>query len=581
MTNIATARNPFTSEDSLTFGDMIARIDADIELDSRQKREIASALRQVPKWLNRLADEVPANAAFLRKALGTFHVHHANISKRRFQNVVSHVRFALKRCGVVLDEQTYLAEFTPEWQALWDHLDGQTYYRSGLSRFFRFASAQRIAPEEVNQTTLDAFLLALEAEAIIKNPRTQHQTTGRLWNACVESIQGWPQIYIEVPRYSKAYTLKLEEFPESFLDDVRAYLGRLSHSDLFDLSGPKRALRPKTIALRGMQIRQLAAALIHDGMELDDITSLAVIVEHYEVALKWLVSRNGGETSGMIAGIAACLLAIARHHVKAEPVCLDALARLTSNLTPECRGLTPKNRERLQQVDDKRNVGLLLWYGRGELARVRKADNGTRQFAVQASIAIAVEILIHAPMRIGNLAGLSLDRHFRWEKAGRQGCLSISIDGSEVKNREDLHYILPVDVSEMVRQYIDTFRPRLGAADNSYLFPGRGDQPKRSDTLSKQIKRALWDHCGLEINPHLIRHIVAKITVEATPGNYEGAARLLGHRTANTTYVHYEGSEQKLANAHFHQVLIEQRGFENPALRPGRALRRNTSRRRK
>ena len=154
MTNIATARNPFTSEDSLTFGDMIARIDADIELGSRQKREIASALRQVPKWLNRLADEVPANAAFLRKALGTFHVHHANISKRRFQNVVSHVRFALKRCGVVLDEQTYLAEFTPEWQALWDHLDGQTYYRSGLSRFFRFASAQRIAPEEVNQTTL-------------------------------------------------------------------------------------------------------------------------------------------------------------------------------------------------------------------------------------------------------------------------------------------------------------------------------------------------------------------------------------------------------------------------------------------
>ena len=581
MTNVATARNPFTGEDSLTFGDLIARIDADVELGSRRKREIASALRQVPKWLNRLADEVPANAAFLRKALGTFHVHHANISKRRFQNVVSQVKFALKRCGVILDERTYLAEFTPVWQALWDHLDGQKYYRCGLSRFFRFASAQRIAPEEVNQTIFDAFLLALEAEAVIKNPRTQHQTACRLWNACVESIQGWPQVCVEVPRYSETYTLRLEEFSESFQDDVRVYLDRLAHSDLFDLSGPKRALRPKTIAARRMQIRQLASALIHDGMDLDDITSLAVILEHYEVALKWLVSRNGGETSGMIAGIAACVLAIARHHVKAAPGCLDALARLTSKLTPECRGLTPKNRKRLQQVDDKRNVGLLLWYGRGELARIRKADNGTRQFAVQASIAIAVEILIHAPMRIGNLAGLSLDRHCRWEKAGRQGCLSISIDGSEVKNRENLEYTLPADLSEMVKQYIDTFRPRLGAADNSHLFPGRGDQPKRSDTLSKQIKRALWDQCGLEINPHLFRHIVAKITLEATPGNYEEAARLLGHRSTSTTYVYYEGSEQKLANAHFHQVLIEQRGLENPALRPGRALRRNTSRRRK
>ena len=295
------------------------------------------------------------------------------------------------------------------------------------------------------------------------------------------------------------------------------------------------------------------------------------------VALRWFVNRNGGETSGMIAGMAACLLAIARYHVKAEPGRLNELARLTSNLTPECSGLTANNRKRLQQFDDDRNVRLLLWFGRSDLTRIRKADTGTRLFAVQASIALAVELLLHAPMRISNLASPSLERHLRWEKAGRQGRLAIAIDGSEVKNREDLHYILPTDVSTMVRQYLITYRPRLAPASNTYLFPGRGDQPKRSDSLSKQMRRALWDRCGLEVNPHLIRHIVAKMTVEATPGNYEGAARLLGHRTANTTYIHYEGSEQKSANAHFHQVLIDQRGFENPALRPSRALRRNTS----
>ena len=235
--------------------------------------------------------------------------------------------------------------------------------------------------------------------------------------------------------------------------------------------------------------RQLGSALIHDGMDVEDITALAVIVEHYEAALKWLVNRNGGETSGMIAGISACLLAIAKYHVKAKPEHLDALARLTSNLTPELRGLTPKNRNRLQQFDDGRKVRLLLWFGRGEFARIEKADNGKRLSAVQASIALAVEILLHSPMRISNLAGLSLDRHLRWEKAGRRGCLAISIDGSEVKNRVDLSCVLPNDVSELVRQYLVTFRPRLVTSDNGYLFPGRGDQPKRSDTLSKQIKR--------------------------------------------------------------------------------------------
>ena len=63
---------------------------------------------------------------------------------------------------------------------------------------------------------------------------------------------------------------------------MEAYLARLAHADLFDLAGPKRALRPKTIASRRMQLRQLASALIHDGMDLSDLTSLAVIVENNE-----------------------------------------------------------------------------------------------------------------------------------------------------------------------------------------------------------------------------------------------------------------------------------------------------------
>ena len=581
MTNHSKVRNPFTSPDTPTFADLIVRIDGDRGLNCSKKRQVSSALRKVADWIDKLPHEVPASATYLRRALTNFHPQQAGVTRKRVQNATSDVKFAMRHCGVVLNEATYLAALTPEWQALWDLLDGLKYYRSGLSRFMRFVSAQRITPEDVTQATFDAFLLAVEAEAITKNPRTQHQTACRLWNKCATTIQGWPQACIEVPRYRQTYTLKLEEFPESFQVDVEAYLARLAHADLFDLSGPKRALRPKTIACRRMHIRQLGSALIHDGMDVEDITALAVIVEHYEAALKWLVNRNGGETSGMIAGIAACLLAIAKYHVKAKPEHLDALARLTSNLTPELRGLTPKNRNRLQQFDDGRKVRLLLWFGRGEFARIRKADNGKRLSAVQASIALAVEILLHAPMRISNLAGLSLDRHLRWEKAGRQGCLAISIDGSEVKNRVDLHCVLPNDVSEMVRQYLVTFRPRLVTSDNGYLFPGRGDQPKRSDTLSKQIKRALWQHRRLEVNPHLIRHIVAKITVETTPGNYEDAARLLGHRTTNTTYVHYEGSEQKIANAHFHEVLMEQRGFTNPAPRSGRALRRNTSRRRK
>ena len=139
------------------------------------------------------------SAAFLRKALETFHWEHVPIEKRRYQNVISKVRFVFKHCGVVLNDRMYLAKFTPAWQSLWDHLEGLKYYRTGLSRFFHFCSAQRVVPEDVNDLTFESFLLALEAEAITKNPRTQHQTACRLWNKCADSIQGWPQVYIDLP----------------------------------------------------------------------------------------------------------------------------------------------------------------------------------------------------------------------------------------------------------------------------------------------------------------------------------------------------------------------------------------------
>ncbi len=578
MANADKIRNPFTSADSLTFRDLIDRVDADMELGSRQKREIASALRQIPKWLCRLPDEVPANAAFLRKALENFHWKHVPIRKRRYQNVVSQVRFALKHCGVVLSEQMYLAEFTPEWQALWDHLDGEKYYRSGLSRFFRFCSAQRIGPEDVDDLTLESFLLALEAEAITKKPRIQHQTACRVWNKCADSFRGWPQQRVTVPVYGEFYTEKLEAFPKSFQDDLGRYIDRLTDVDPFDEDCPPRALKPRSIQALKMQVRQLAAGLTHQGHDIEDITSLAYLVEHYELALRWHLGRNENHTSGQIAGMADCLRNIAKYHVKVPEAVLKKIGRVQSKLARKTTGLTEKNHERLKQFDNPGNIQKLLWFGKTEFDKAIKTDNGSRQQALDASLGLAVELLLHAPMRINNLANLKLGKHLHWEKSGRKGRLSISISGHEVKNGEGLNFPFPEAVSNMVRIYLERFRPRLFTGRNDYLFPSRNGEAKHPDTLSKQISKRIWDRCGLRMNPHLVRHFVAKQVVEATPGNYEGARRILAHKDSNTTYQNYEGCETKSAVEHWHDLLVSKRGFVGPAKPDGlsdtRAMRR-------
>lgn len=582
MVNIGKVRNPFTSTDSLTFGDLIGRIEADAELSSREKRETLSALRQIPKWQNRLADEIPANASFLRKAMETFHPDHAGISKRRVQNVISKVKFAFKRCGIVLSEKMYLADFTPEWQKLWDDLEGQKYYRTGLSRFFRFCSAQRISPQSVDDRCFESFLLALEAEAITKDPRTQHQTACRLWNKCVESIERWPKHPVNVPIYGDFYTEPLKAFPKAFQEDLGRYVDRLIHSDPLDEEGPPKALKPRSIESLRMKVRQLAAGLIHQGHPIEQITSLSYLVEHYQSALRWHLERNGNETSGQIAGMADCIRSIAKYHVRVPDDVLIKIEKARGRLTQGTTGLTDKNRERLSQFDNPKNVQKLLWFGKMEFDKAVKRDDGNRHVALDASLALAVELLIHAPMRIDNLASLRLDRHLRWEKAGCKGQLSISIPGQDVKNGEPLHFPFPPQVSSMVQTYLERFRPRLYKGQNEYLFPGRDGKSKRSDTLSKQIGKRIWNHSGLRVNPHLLRHFVAKQVVEATPGNYEGARRLLGHKDSNTTYKHYEGMETKPAVEHWHELLTAKRGFVEMAMEDclidTRVLRRQSKR---
>ena len=317
-----------------------------------------------------------------------FHPDHAGISKRRYQNVVSQVKFVFKHCGVVLNEQMYLAEFTPPWQALWDLLDGDKYYRTGLSRFFRFGSAQRIRPDVVNDVILESFRQALESEAITKNPRIQHQTACRLWNTCADSIQGWPQRPVIVPVYGEFYTERLEAFPKSFQVDVANLIDRFTHPDPLDEEGPPRALKPRTITSLKMKIRQLAAGLIHQGHVIEDITSLAYLVEHYQPALKWHLERNDNNTSGQIAGLADCIRSIAKFHVKVREDVLKKIEGVRSRLTQETTGLTEKNRDRLRQFDNPKNVQKVYWFGKTAFSQAVKRDDGSRQIAHEASLAL-------------------------------------------------------------------------------------------------------------------------------------------------------------------------------------------------
>ena len=74
----------------------------------------------------------------------------------------------------------------------------------------------------------------------------------------------------------------------------------------------------------------------------------------------------------------------------------------------------------------------------------------------------------------------------------------------------------------------------------------------RNDFTEVMRKRA-----GLVMNPHFVRHTVAKIVVERDPSLYAGISRQLGHKRMDMTMEHYLGTETHASGRHINKLLCQ------------------------
>lgn len=130
------------------------------------------------------------------------------------------------------------------------------------------------------------------------------------------------------------------------------------------------------------------------------------------------------------------------------------------------------------------------------------------------------------------------------------------VPAHRTKGSRVLEYELNAEVTALLQHHIATFRPLLPGADGPCLFPGPDGRPRSKTALSDGICRGMR-RAGLEMNPHLFRHAIAKIAVEADPGAYLAVSRVLGHTTLDTTMGHYLGTESKAAGRHVDRLLSE------------------------
>src|SRR5262249_307951 len=148
------------------------------------------------------------------------------------------------------------------------------------SRLMAFASVEGITPQRVD----DAFVTTFQA-AILESgevPRPEQHIRGAMWtwNRLAEQLPelGLTPLTIPARRYPR-WTIEPTQFPASFQKEVDGRIERLSKVDPEAEDGHVRALRPTSLLFHRHNLYKAASALVLTGRPIDDVTSLATLVE--------------------------------------------------------------------------------------------------------------------------------------------------------------------------------------------------------------------------------------------------------------------------------------------------------------
>ncbi len=527
--------------------------------------ERVSALRMLGKILEKSLVAIPAAPRPLGALIDAASPMLAGVLPQRWRNIRSLVRTSLRMAGVEVMAGRHDQHLSPKWHELAEHLPTRRM-RIGLSRLISYLSAHAIEPGDVDATVLGEFQVAFLDTSIGRGPTARFNTLVRIWNEAVQADIGWPTEPMTLIADERRYALAWGDLPASFAADTAAYLDRSCDPDPFATHSLK-PLRPETVKQRRALLQRLASALLETGFKAENLTGLAVLAEpeNAKTALRHLMIRSGGKPLPTHAAMAYTLLLIAKQWVKAPPAQVDELRRMTATLRTPQRGITAKNRGRLRQLDVAGNVHALLNMPRRVATSARSHDDGERQTAVRLMRALAIEILLVAPMRIRNLVELEVDRHLVRIRRGKEVQWRIVIPPEEVKNGVPIEAPLPPETVALLTVYMDRYRARVCDAAGLYLFPGDAGGSRNPSSFGESLKKFVRRETGLLINVHLFRHVAGKLYLASNPSGIEVVRRMLGHTNSSTTLKAYAELQADAAFADYDRTL--------GALRDGRDTR--------
>jgi integrase len=552
----ARTRVPVAPTRPTTLADLLPALDATTGLSDTRLRDLRSSVKRVALLLGDNAGRIPLDLPAISAKLAAITPAVSGLSVKTFSNIRTNLLAAIKASGLKSAGPSARTPLSPTWKKLFAKLRARRAHL-GLSRLARHASAQGIAPEQINDAVIEAFITEVRNGTLHRKPNDLHRNVALIWNE-VAQRPGLGLRPVTVPSFrSPPKRVDWNLLPRTFHKDRQDYITWCAGNPLA-ADGRLRPLAPRTIKLRQDQIHAGATALVESGVAPEAITCLADLIspENFKRILQCRHQMVGGRDNVFNHDVARTLVEIARQWVKVDAPTLTELRRLASKIPTPLAGLTEKNKRALRQFDDPavlRRLYEFPWRLWAEVKRDAKLDFRT---LVKAQAALAVGTLCYAPLRLQNLAALTFDVHLFIHEA-RGAISSLELSAGEVKNRRELAFDIPPHLAKMLIEYRNRIAPKVIGKRPDRLFVKADGTPKNLWSVAWLIRTYLKRRAGIVLSSHQFRHLAAKVVLDREPGNFETPRELLGHKNQQTTVNAYIGISSRRAARH-HQRLVEQ-----------------------
>ena len=543
-----------------TLADVQVRIEK-MNVSALELRRMKTSIKRISQMAGASPSSLSVDAQELRKAIVNIHPAAHDVRASTFRCYRSELSRALRLVGALDHSLIGLARNHSAWAPLLAAL-GDMRARS-LSGFANWCVTNDVLPTDVNEAVARRYLHWRETRTLSRYPRNCISTIFWVWNRARETVDGWPDRRLDLDALKPPQKwLSWDELNEEYCRDAESYLKGLAQPDLFDPNphAPRRPLSKATLSNHRRSLGVAASVLIQSGYRQSEVSSLSDIVrpEAFRIILSRIHDIAGGQVNSRAKAYASLLLRIARHHVRASAEQVRELEAISAKLprAPYC--LKEKDRALLRRFESDRLRARLLFLPESLQACVDADLARGRIRYVLAQVAVAVDIILVAPMAPQNFIGLNWGQHFR-PSEGKAGELILHVPASETRLcLRDATYVIPPSVASRIEWYRHSVLKQMGCSADGYLFVTKSGRRKKDTVMTRQIQKVLADEIGYTITLSQFRHLAALFYLERHPGDFETLRALLGIAQRSTTQ-RYEGLTRRIASRAYTDFVIQKR----------------------